>query len=147
MEDAHREALEEAAQAAPGVDPDVTSQLVPQRVGQVVDQRDVAEAILAPPEDAVGLPEPEAVGGKDDDAPADLCHPVGFAHGLAVVVHVLQDFVEQDHVEKAVGEGQFLGGGGLDVGQLLAGLGHLLWVHVHPVDLVAEAAESLNVHP
>ena len=94
MENTHREAVEKATQAAPGVDPDVTSQPVPQRVGQVVDQRDVAKVVLAPPKDAVGLPGPEAVGGKDDDASTDLGHPMGLAHGLPVVVHVLEDLVE-----------------------------------------------------
>jgi len=70
IDHAHRQAIEQAAQAGRGVRTHVRRQAVAQRVRQVIDERGVAEMVAASPVMAVGLERVKAVGCKNDGAAA-----------------------------------------------------------------------------
>ncbi len=74
VDEAHRLAGEEAAEAAPRVGAHVRCEAVAQRVGQPVDERDVAEDVALAEVGAVRLEGIQAVGREDHDGAAGLRH-------------------------------------------------------------------------
>ena len=98
-------------QIAPRVGAHVRRQAVAPAKRQVVDQRDVAEAVAAAPVDAVGLERVAAIGDEDHRPAARRQQAGNLPHGLAVVGDVLEHLVREDQIEGAGGEGQALAGG------------------------------------
>lgn len=92
------------AKAPPTVDPNVGGEPVAKGVGQVVDERVVTEVVFSPPEDSVGFEGPEAVGHEDNQVPAGPQDPPRLSKDPPVVVHVLEDLMQQDNIEGGVPE-------------------------------------------
>ena len=121
VDEAHRLAREEPADAPLRVGAHVRRETVAQRIGQPVDQRDVAEDVAPPDVGAVRLEGVQAVGREGhDDAPGPR-HAHHLGHGAPVVVDVLDDLVGEDEVEVVVRVGQGLADGQHDVGQAAVG--------------------------
>jgi hypothetical protein len=102
---------EKALEVVAGVGTHVRSQPVAPAARQVVDQRDVAEAVAAAPVDAVGLEGVAAIGDEYDRSPAGSQHPGDLLGRPAVVGDVLQHLVGEDKIEGVAAEWQVLTGG------------------------------------
>jgi hypothetical protein len=102
-------------QGADGIAAHVGAQAAAQRVRQVADQREIAEVILTPPVDAVSLKGIEPVRHEDYQPAANLGHAVCLCHGPAVVRNMLEDLVQQHHIEVSLREWQVFGWSQVDV--------------------------------
>src|SRR5438094_815146 len=80
----------------------VGHEAVAQRVGEPVDERDVAEDEALAEVDPVRLERIEAVRGVDHGVAAGGDDAQRLAESFAVVAHVLDHFVEHDDVEGGV---------------------------------------------
>jgi diadenosine tetraphosphatase ApaH/serine/threonine PP2A family protein phosphatase len=70
---------------------------------QIVDQWDVAKAILAPPIDAMGLEWIPPIGHKHDQmAPRPSQNPDSFDHSLSVVGQVFQHLMREYNIKGPV---------------------------------------------
>jgi hypothetical protein len=147
VDDADREAGEEAAQPADGVGADVGSQPVAQRRRQPVDQRHVAKVIAPAPEYTVRLEGIAPVGDEDDDAPARPGHAHHLGHAGPVVGDVLQHLVGEDDVEGSVGEREVLADGLDHASGPLPRLQHPLALDLDAKDVRGLAQEGSGVHP
>ena len=105
---AHRLAHEQSLDAAHGVGAHVGNEAVTQRVGQPVDEGDIAEHVAAPDVGAVGLEGVETVGREGHDGAARPGDPHHLGSRGPVVIDVLDDLVGEDQVEVVVGVGQGL---------------------------------------
>src|SRR5512135_359634 len=100
-DDAHRQAIKKRLQSAPSISSHVWSQPVAQAVRKVIDERRVAEVILAAPIMAVRFERIEAVGAEEDEAPPDLSRAwsrtAKYAHHFGdrspIVSYMLDDLV------------------------------------------------------
>jgi hypothetical protein len=78
--------------------------------------------------------------------PARGDDPIRLIDRPAVVVDVLDDLVEEDHVEAVVVEGELFGRGHAQVRQPFAGASDLVRVDVDTVHVIAELTELRHVH-
>lgn len=117
---------------------------VPQAVRQVVDKGNIAEDIALAEIEAVGLEGKKTVGGKDDDVPAGLKDPYCFLNRLSVVINMLQNFVQEDHIEHII-KREFLRRGNEGLGGYFLGFLNPLGINVNPVKVIGESFESLEV--
>ncbi len=147
MHDARLGRIEQAAQPAGGVGAHVRRQAVAQRVGQIIDERGVAEMVAAAPVMAVRLEGIEAVRAEDHDPTAGPDHPQHLPRRGPVVGHMLDHLVGEEHIEAGVGERQRLGRRDDDPplpGGRLARHGE---VNLDAGHVRTETAELLGVHP
>ena len=145
VDEAHRLTHEEPLDAAHGVGAHVRREAVAQRVGQPVDEGDVAEDVATTEVGAVRLEGVQAVGCEGHDGAARPGHAHHLGGRGAVVIDVLDDLVAEDEVEVVIGVGQVLADRQHDVGQFLAGLGHPLLLDLDAVDVIAVLAEAAHV--
>src|SRR4051794_12677857 len=129
-----------------GVDPGVWDEVIANTGRQPVHERQAPE--IVPPEqvEAVRFVRVEPIRCVDQNVTAASQAPVRLADRQAVVVDVLDDLVEEDDVELSIGVGEMLARRNLDVREPLAGLGHLVWIDIDTVHLIAEATELVDVH-
>src|SRR5581483_3315247 len=140
------EPVEELQDAPGGVDPGVGAEDVADAGREVIDERQQAEEIALADEEPVSFERVEPVGRVDDDVPTGRQAAIGLLDRHPVVVDVLDNLIQEDHGEGAVGEGELLRGGDVQVRERLAGLRDLLLVDVDAIDLVAELPEARHVH-
>lgn len=101
---AEGEVVVEGAEVAGGVGTDVGGEAVAKRHGEVVDEGDVAEFVLAAPVDAVLFDRVPAVGAEDDDAAAGAGDAGHLGHGQAIILDMFNHFIAKDEVEAVAGE-------------------------------------------
>jgi hypothetical protein len=123
-------------------------ELIPQRIGQVVNQRGVAEVVDAAPVVPVRLERIPAVGREDDDSTTRLEHPHHFQRGGAVILHMLHHLMRENGVENRILIGKMLGGSNQRVRRLGARFLHALKFNIESFNVRGIAAAKLSgVHP
>ena len=124
---AHRQSLEQRPQLLPRVRADVRRELVPQRIRQPVDQRDIPKVIHASPVDSVRLKQPQPVRDKDDQPPTRLAGRARLrARRRGRRCTCSSTSWLSTTSKKSSSKGSDSAGRDLEVGQLAAGLGDLV---------------------
>lgn len=99
-DDGARQAIDQFADAAARVGAHVRREALAQRIGQIWNDWDIAEVIVAAPEKSMRLERPQPVRRKDDHPPAGPRHAQRLRDGGAIVLHVLDHLVQEGHVKR-----------------------------------------------
>src|SRR3990170_2440541 len=129
------------------VRPRVRDEPVADGVGQPVDERHVPEDVALAQEDAVRLERVQPVRAEDHCPPVRPEHAAHLSQRSQVVGDVLDHLVQQDDVERVIGERQVLAQGERQVRQLRRPFPHPLLVYVHAVDLIGELPQAPDERP
>ncbi len=136
---------EKSLDALHGIGADMRREPVAQRIGQPVDQGDVAEDVALPEVGAVCLEGVQPIWREGHDVAAGLGHSHHLRGGGAVVRDVLDHFIGEDQVEVVIRIGEVLAHREHDVGQLGTRLRHAFRFDLDAVDVFAVLAEAPHV--
>lgn len=117
MDDLYWQIAEQRADLMTAVRANMRRESVTEYIREVVDERRIAEVILAAPVMAVlfdGIP---TVRSEDHDMTTGLHHPYHFARRPSIILHVFDDFIREQYIEAVFRVGQRLSGGGAQSGQ------------------------------
>lgn len=105
------EACEQGAQVAPAIRADVWGEFAAEGIGKIANAGDVAKDVMLAKIRAVRFKGVQTIRSENNHAAAAFCDAVRLADRLAIIVNMLDDFVQQHGVECVFGEWQRLGHG------------------------------------
>src|ERR671933_2060725 len=82
---------------------------VANRIGEVINQRDIAKDITLTPINAMSLKGIKSIGCKDDNMTAGANCSIGFLDGLIVIIDMLYHLMQKGHIERVICKRQNFG--------------------------------------